>query len=361
MQSSLRRSPRKKKSLKKVLKSDVSDQVKAVKTPKRRSKKTSETKDDHPAEEAPGDENETIKVPVDVSQDDDDDAMETTTGETPEAESENQTPEKESCGSAQKTVTSARALRRKRREQQRSRNMGIGLQINVAKKNSEITFQDIEDATKESEEEEEESGEDKVENDEQAQGQEDEDDDAVEEVRTSLARDQAMEQRAKERETAVLQELETKKKKRKRIVVESDVPEELDEEFFAQVDSDLATQRRQKRRVDKGVAVKPVGKHTTFVAADDDDQGGKHGGHNIEVVVLRHESQTLEGKMGTEPSETAELFSRSKLLGNERITKGHNHRETNEGWRRSKKMNRVLSASTKGRRRSPAPHFVVQG
>jgi len=83
-------------------------------------------------------------------------------------------------------------------------------------------------------------------------GDSDSNDDAIEEVNSSVARDKAMEQLAKERKTLKARNLQTRTRKRKAktaTAVEEE-EEDFDGEFIEQVHSEMAEQRKQKK-IDK--------------------------------------------------------------------------------------------------------------
>ena len=288
-----------------------------------------------------------------------------------------------------------RELRRQRRGEQRTKNMGLGLSIDIKKKGTnKIVFGDDEDVDNDDNNEGDKlvskGGKQKADEPDENKGQDEpetkgtaasaaattatttatttdhgddggdmDEDDAVEEVKTSSAKEQVLEQRAEERKSAKLQRLEAAKTKKKRKRKEEEartVSDELDEDFFAQVDSDMAKQRKEQK---KG-KIKPIGRHTTFVTKDDNDVSNRPG-HGIEVVVVTDTNRLMQDKMGTQPSATAKKLSKSAILqGGEEVLKGHDGRKGGTTWKRSKKMNRVLSASGKERRSKAAAHFVVQ-
>jgi hypothetical protein len=183
----------------------------------------------------------------------------------------------------------------------------------------------------------------------------DDEDDNVEEVKASEAKEQVLGQIQQERKTAgVLQKLDTK---RKRKIVEEQV-EDMDEDFFAQVDVELDRERKEKKQV----TVVPKGKRTTFMAKEEKDYAVERE-HNIEVVVLGPDA-AVAAASGTKPSEAALLFSRSRLQnGISTIKKtGVSKKKPakKEGWKRSKKMTRVLISGKHQRRSKPAAHFVIK-
>lgn len=191
-------------------------------------------------------------------------------------------------------------------------------------------------------------------NDEKDDG-DDDDDDNVEEVKASEAKEQVLGQIQRERKTAgVLQKIDAK---RKRKVVEEQV-EEMDDDFFAQVDAELDRERKENKQV----SAAPKGKRTTFIAKEEKDYAIERE-HNIEVVVLGSDV-AVAAASGTKPSEAALFFSRSRLQnGISTIKKtGVSKKKPakQEGWKRSKKMTRVLISGKRQRRSKPAAHFVIK-
>lgn len=270
---------------------------------------------------------------------------------------------------------SSRELRRKRRETMRSRNMGVGVSISTESTPSKKIFFD--DENEGEEESMDENGIDEIEpNKEVVIQDEDSEDDAVEEVKSSVARETIMEQRAKERETVKVQKLQTRTKKRKKTAEKKQSDEdEFDEEFFAQVDSEMAAQRRNKKKKEKGLDSGPDGRHTTFVSVEEEETTGPiQANHNIEIVVLGDEGpvnsafiRITEAKAGIEPSEASHLFARSRLAsGKEQaLKKGTKKKKQDDpGWKRSKKMNVLACGRAKMQRRKglgvAAAHFVVK-
>jgi hypothetical protein len=253
--------------------------------------------------------------------------------------------------------------------------MGVGVSISTESTPSKkIVFDDEKEGEDESMDE---NGIDEIEPIKEVVSQgEDSDDDAVEEVKSSVARQTIMEQLAKERETVKIQKLQTRTKKRKK-TSEKKQPdeEEFDEEFFAQVDSELEAQRRQKKKKEKGSDSGPAGRHTTFVSVEDDETTGPiQANHNIELVVLGDEGpvnsalmRIMEAKAGIEPSDASHLFARSRLEnGTEQAKKKGSKRKKQDdaGWKRSKKMNVLAFGRAKMQRRKgrgmTAAHFVVK-
>ena len=252
--------------------------------------------------------------------------------------------------------------KRKTREGLRSKNMGLGIKINAAEMttNRKITFNDdiLEELKKESQEE--------------MEGNEEEDDhnssDEMEEVKGSSARETALEQRNTERKNANVTRLEkkTRKKQTKPIDTMNDSDDDLNEEFFEQLDNELATHRHEKKML---AITKPKGKRIAFVSADDEVKETIQANHNIELVVLGTDSimvKSVDAKLGTVPSEAAIIFSRSKLMHGKDMniirskTKQKKRATVTSGWIRSKKMNRILFGGKRNAGQGqPAVHFVV--
>jgi hypothetical protein len=270
--------------------------------------------------------------------------------------------------SASKRSTS-RELRKRRRDELKTKSMGVGLSISKNATNSnKIVFDDNEvfdgDDT---------AGEDVSEQVQENESDNDSDDDAIEEVKSSVARDKAMDQLARERETAVEQKLQTKTKKRKAKATPTieEEEEDFDENFFAQVDSEMAEQRKQ-RKLDK-LSV-PTGRHTTFLSTEEEaDSRPIQAEHNIELVVLGNDTEgptsatntlldSTSDKAGIEPSEASHLFARDRLTSGKANKKGtKKKKQTDPGWRRSKKMNVLAFGRTKAKRSNgrAAANFVV--
>lgn len=294
-------------------------------------------------------------------------------------------PEEEPRASSKITPRAAKELKRKSRGELRSRNMGLGLSIpshteeSTPRKHtmfdedeSNTPFVETKSAIDENAKEEEE--------------EEDDDDDAVEEVKSNFAREQSLQQRAIERATADISRLHAKSKKRKKKTSDKnekdEVEEEFDDDFFAQIDSEMASNREQTKEKDQG-SVK--GKHTAFISAHDDAMDEPiqaNNNSNIELVVLGGDDKdsqnddderlrTVESKLGTEPSEKAVLFSRSALLNgsdgpNNKIKtkKTSTRKKQDDVWKRSKKTNRLAVSGSRVHRRTgggnAAAHFVME-
>mmetsp|Transcript_8940 Transcript_8940/g.13720 ORF Transcript_8940/g.13720 Transcript_8940/m.13720 type:complete len:312 (+) Transcript_8940:114-1049(+) len=298
---------------------------------------------------------EPVEEPLDIEEDvqENDDAPE-------EEEFSSSTSSKK--GPNEKQV--ARELRRKAKEDLRSRNMGLGLSISSQPEESNtkkhVVFGDDESFEESIDEH---AGNDFEPDEHGDDDDDDDDDDAVEEVKSNIARDQVLKQRAMERETATISKLKSKSKKRNKTreekkLEEVDEDDDFDEDFFAQVDSEMASNRHQSKKSRTNGDV-PKGRHTTFVSAHDEAPAEPvQGNDNIELVVLgdneeddpeggdyQERMRIVESKLGTEPSEAAKVFSRNALLngsdevGQARKSKSKEVAKANQqnGWKRSKK------------------------
>ena len=233
--------------------------------------------------------------------------------------------------------------------------------------------------------------------------EDDDDDDELEEVKGTSAVDEEKKRRALERDAARVAVNRKKRKRRHKTLdmhdgVDSD-DEDLDDEFFAQLDSER--RRKDSAVVDKQPLPRPKGKRTVFEIEPAKDSAlverePVSQDHDIEVVVLGkirgrvddydHPSLTEVSKP---LSETALLFSRSKLLDGSDVLSPKKQRQLTKekkqgrgakrqsqkeasvstkvaGWKRSKKMNNrlwIAAGNSKKQRRktgvAPA-HFVVR-
>mmetsp|Transcript_11576 Transcript_11576/g.16217 ORF Transcript_11576/g.16217 Transcript_11576/m.16217 type:complete len:311 (+) Transcript_11576:154-1086(+) len=298
---------------------------------------------------------EPVEEPSDIEED---------VQENDDAPEEEEVSSSKSSKKVAKGKQAARELRRKTKEDLRSRTMGLGLSISSQPEESNaskhVVFEDDEIFEDTEESIDEHAGNDDGPEDHDAS----DDDDAVEEVKSNIARDQVLKQRAMERETATISKLKTKPKKRNKATEEKkmeevDADDEFDENFFAQVDYEMAStrQQRKKSRINGDV---PKGRHTTFMSAHDEAPAEPvQGNDNIELVVLgdneednpeksdyQERMRIVESKLGTEPSETAKVFSRNALLngsdgsGQARKSKSKKATKANQqtGWKRSKKI-----------------------
>mmetsp|Transcript_19028 Transcript_19028/g.28713 ORF Transcript_19028/g.28713 Transcript_19028/m.28713 type:complete len:193 (-) Transcript_19028:339-917(-) len=170
-------------------------------------------------------------------------------------------------------------------------------------------------------------------------------DDQIEEVKGTRAKELALDQREKERKTAgEMKKLDSNRRKRKNTLEESDEEDEMDDNFFDQVDIDLDAERQEKR----SSKTSSRGKRTTFISQEEKDSSIDTG-NNIEVVVLN--SMPIAAS-GCNPSENAFVYSRSRLLdGKFSLTKSRKLRkhDKTEGWRRSTKMNRIILGRSSAR------------
>lgn len=267
----------------------------------------------------------------------------------------------------------SRELRKRTRDERKSRNMGVGLSISTEATSSsnKIVFDDHDsDNNNDDDELFESTKNDAME--EEVEASDSDDDDAIEEVSGSVARNKAMEELAKERETLKVQKLQTKTKKRKKKSI--DEQDDFDEDFFEQLDSEMAEQRKQKKQKDSS-APASAGRHTTFLSTEDeiDDSRPIQTDHNIELVVLGESDEgpiitsilsSNDNKAGLEPSEVSHLFARGRLASgkDQSKIKGTNKKKQNDGWKRSKKMNVLAFGKAKVKRRKghAASNFVVK-
>jgi hypothetical protein len=197
------------------------------------------------------------------------------------------------------------------------------------------------------------------------------DDDAVEEVKSSVARDKVMEQLARERDSSKVQKLQTRTKKRKTKTLNQEEEDEFDEDFFAQVDSEIANERKQKKMDKESTTTSAGGRHTTFLSTEEEaDLQPIQADHNIELVVLGNghaeTNQVIITEDKEEPSELSHLFARGRLAdGKEQAkVKGtKKKKQSDTGWKRSKKMSAVAFGQAKVARRkgrgTAAANFVV--
>lgn len=276
----------------------------------------------------------------------------------------------------ERSPASSRELRRRKKEGLRSKSTGVGLSIDIAestgKTNKKIVFDEdpnFEDLPADSDKEDREAVE--------AHVGDDSDDDAVEEVKGTIAKEQAHEQRIAEREVAkVSTDLKASKRKRKSRLEKkvAEDKEDFDEDFFDQLDAEMEEQRENKKKDRKGSddSEKPKGRHTTFVA-DEKASVPVKVGENIEVVVLQSDP-VREGTTSMPVSKAAVLFSRGQLVdgcdmvSEKQIRKakkaGQDVLQRTSTWKRSKKMNRLLLPGAQNKRRKgegvAASHFVVK-
>ena len=272
--------------------------------------------------------------------------------------------------SSKKDNTAAKSrskAKQKTREVLRSKNMGLGIKINTTETvtSKKITFNDeilealkkepLEDVKGKEEDEEEE-------NDSESS------DEDMEEIKGSSAREKALGQRSTERENAKVKNLERKyrKKKTKPIDTMKGSDDDFNEEFFEQLDNELATRRLEKKKL---TINEPKGKRIAFVSADDEVRETIQTDYNIELVVIGNDSamaKSVDAKLGTAPSEAAIIFSRSKLMHGKDLnfvrskTKQKKRATVTIGWTRSKKMNRIMYSNKRNAAHGqPAVHFVV--
>uniref|UniRef100_A0A7S4AND7 Uncharacterized protein n=1 Tax=Pseudo-nitzschia australis TaxID=44445 RepID=A0A7S4AND7_9STRA len=218
-------------------------------------------------------------------------------------------------------------LQKQRKEELKSKTTGVGLKISVdgndessaAPVNKKTVFDDSNLPLSDDEETKEQQNLEIS-----AKQDDDDDDDAVEEVQGSAARDKVMDQI----QTEEKQSLKTKKRrnrksrkeKAKTPAKEYGSDDELDDEFFAQLDSVRKKEEKEERKeLEKSRAV-AKGKHTTFVFEKnkDDDEALSDPvqiDENIQVVVLKNPSSSSAGSTTKSSmiSKAALAYSRNRL------------------------------------------------
>lgn len=196
----------------------------------------------------------------------------------------------------------------------------------------------------------------------------DDDDDAVEEVQTSKARVEQQEKRLEERDSArAASSLRTKKRRRKKKSNE-EKDDEFDAEFFQQLEEEKQAAKEERKKA-KRLKNQSKGRHTSFVVAEQEDSEpiqATEDGVQVAVIPADHARHDFF----TEPPIPASLlYSRGRLengcdgLSDKQIQKAHKRKQAaqpNPSWQRSTKMNRLVGASSRQRRRrgGPAIHFV---
>jgi len=296
-------------------------------------------------------------------------------------------------GSQERPTTTSKRQNPKKQQQEalQIKNTGIGLSIDINKasetRNKKIVFDDDEVITQENPMDsqtvlERPKGINKGGH--SSEDDDDLDDDMVEEVKGSSARDEILQQ-FKVEEKGALKVKKQKKRKDRRTAKEEDADEgddddDFDDDFFAQLETVKAEEEEDRKRL--ASKQKKKGKHTTFTFDDADHANPtftqpKKVGHNIQVVVLPdvEETEIDDAMITTLPSSTlsqdALLYSRS-FLPDGKDKGGKRKRNSpilpDTSWKRSRKMNVILS-STKGRSRRktgrkgtgrPAPNFVTK-
>ena len=203
---------------------------------------------------------------------------------------------------------------------------------------------------------------------------EEESDDEVEQVSAAVAKEKSLQIRAAEREIRKVENSMTQKRKRKKKVTKEehldDEDDELDEDFFAMVDTARENDSKVKKlKQESIISAKKLGRHTTFVSEDKNLANNiVQADHNIEVVVLPssreddiednqnindvlHEkaAATLSSDLSSEPSKTALLFCRGHSRNSNVSQSGQK-----QVFRRSRQMKYKLSLG------KPAANFAVK-
>jgi hypothetical protein len=303
-----------------------------------------------------------------------------------------------------------RDLRRKRRDELRSKTTGTGLKIETnnnegeasSNTNKHVVFDENDDdammnvetenkgtdnlTTQVDEQQYDTTAKDNV-LDVEKNDDNDDEDDKVEEVKSGAARTLAMEQRAKERESEQLANQNKGRKKKKKTAnisdIETSAPSatvsraskvddgddgDLDPSFFAQVDAQLAEQRKQRREEKKRQPhrEKPKGRHTVFASSDDDHASFSKPipvDKTIELVVLGASSNERVGfaedssLLAVPLSQTAQLFSKSQLITS--ATPPSTNEKKKQTQKNAKKKN--LTAVATWKRTRKMNEFAVPG
>ena len=235
-------------------------------------------------------------------------------------EPEDDLPEEAEAPSTKKKKRKSR--QKKRNEELKSKATGTGLKISLdsAPKNNKIVFDDSNLPS----EDEDDNDDNEADNNKQqlaveATSDQDvsDDDDAVEEVKGTAARDEALDQLKTEAEQSLKTKKKRKRKPRKEKVVESDDDDEaeMDDDFFAQLDSVREAEMKERKELEESAAREAMkGKHTTFVfAKNKSDEDGPSGpvdiNENIQVVVLNNNNIGEKESL----SEKALTYSRNRL------------------------------------------------
>ena len=202
----------------------------------------------------------------------------------------------------------------------------------------------------------------------------DDDDDAVEEVKQAAAREEIETLQSRERISAraVVATAKGRKRKKKTVTEQDHLDDNLPEDFFNELDAELANERKQNRQklVDNAAR---KGKHTTFVVKEDDKDTPVNVDEHMQLVILNQSER--EASLPNRPlSKDALIFSRSQLLDGKDKTsnkqrlkdkKAGRKRVEPQGWKRSKKMNRLWAPGRQSLRKegkgAVAPLFVVEG
>jgi hypothetical protein len=266
--------------------------------------------------------------------------------------------------------------RKKQNDEIQSKNTGLGISIEISgsskQQSKKIVFDEDEIVTADDPE--------KVHALDAPQGVEkgapsdDDVDDAVEEVKGSSAREEVLHQLQLEEKGAVKTK-KTKKRKERRNAKEKDPgDDDLDDDFFAQLETVRAEEEQKKMLASR----RKKSKHTTFVF--DEINQSPTGisqpismGHNIQVVVLPElEEMETDDVITAQPLSSlpaeALLYARCSLpdgsdKGGKRKRGSPNLPDTS--WKRSRKMNLILSSKARfhrvGGRGLPAANFATKG
>ena len=257
---------------------------------------------------------------------------------------------------------------KQRKEELKSKATGIGLKISVdsAPTNKKIVFDDSNLPSDGDDKDNDVNGGEAEENN-SGDGDGDDDDDAVEEIKGTAARDEVLDQM----KTEAQQSLKPKKKRnrkerREKPIEDSNGDEEMDEDFFAQLDSAREVEMEERKALEMSAKREALrGKHTAFVFSKNknDDEGASVPlaiNKNIQVVVLSNSSNSVAASFEptTSLSEKALLYSRNRLKDGTDLLEGSKELQRKrkrsgaeiQPWKRStKRISMGRSRLTKGR------------
>jgi len=281
---------------------------------------------------------------------------------------------------------------KKRKEELKSKATGLGLKISLDQNpapgsNNKIVFDDTnlptgDDSTGESvHSASEERRKDSNKDDGNDDDDDDDDDDAVEEVQGKAARDEALDQM----KTEAQQSLKSKKKRMRKARVEKteapspqkagddesgDGDDDMDEEFFAQLESAREAESEKKKELLDKSAARAKGRHTTFVFERNEGDARAVSepveiDESIQVVVLKNPSTGTSSFMtDTAISKRALVYSRNNIEdGSDRMAgeaemkrKRNRSGEETQPWRRARP--RLAMGRSRLKKGKPAGSFT---
>lgn len=258
---------------------------------------------------------------------------------------------------------SPREIRKRRRDQLRSKATGVGVSLSQEEHNTRIVYDDDELVVEPKGEDSRHASVGKQPVDQDS----DDDDDNVEEVKDTVARQESI--RRQQVYDLARQAAKPKSRKRRKKQVEP-MEEDFDEEFFTELDAQA--EKAESDNVQSKLTAIPLAKRTTFVVAGGEEaEHSIQTDHNIEVVVLNGPEQTMPYRK-SQVSDAAVIYSRGKLLGGSVALSPKQRQNAKKsgrpvmmeslGWKRSRKMNQLLSGSKVRRRKNQgtaATRFLV--